>query len=599
MNAMPGRIARPASGKRRPGVLKRTPPAPQSRWLAFRALFRWLATWFEFRMKCAWDASRGDPSLEQQARRMRQALEARGGASVLVGRQLSMRIDLMPMEYSIELAQMRDNVPPMPWKEVERRIMDAIGGPLDTAFAELHPLPRTSLMAFCTYWGTLHDGRRVVVKVRREGVRTQVIADLTALAWITRILEMLTWVRSETYQHLRGELLELAKQELEFINQARFQKLFRRRAKKDGLRYASSTRVVAEISNHAVLVTEWVEGVRCSEIIQMVESGDESGLMRLAAMDIDPDVVAERLLQIGWWATLENLFFLSAPSTESVIVQPGNQIVFTNFEECGTLSATHKRLYRLALSRMCQDDVSGAGQALLQLLCPLPFIDTHDFSKRIEAGLWQALFGLRDDEAEWWERATLGIWRTVLQCAREDGFAVRLEIVRMMRSALTFDLMAARLRPDLSLLREFERYQRRADRRAATAAVRDIAKLDAQQLRSATIARVARTAEGLSRLGLWIETTVENLPIANLALSGKAATVISELLRYLFRCGGIYALTVGGLLLFRLSRGMSIDPFALLWDGVRLPALWILLAMFGIFSLRRVLYRLEDKTTGT
>jgi hypothetical protein len=53
------------------------------------------------------------------------------------------------------------------------------------------------------------------------------------------------------------------------------------------LRWLSAPRVHHELSGLEVLVTEFVDGILCSEIT--------------AATDIDPAVVSRRILEVSWW----------------------------------------------------------------------------------------------------------------------------------------------------------------------------------------------------------------------------------------------------------------------------------------------------------
>ena len=59
---------------------------------------------------------------EEQAKHLRSALERLGPTFVKLGQLLSLRPDLVPVEYSIELEKLQDNVPPFTYKEAKRII---------------------------------------------------------------------------------------------------------------------------------------------------------------------------------------------------------------------------------------------------------------------------------------------------------------------------------------------------------------------------------------------------------------------------------------------------------------------------------------------
>ena len=574
------------------------PPSPTPA-MVVRSMVRWMLSTPRYVGWRLLDRVRGRRKTEHKARRMRQAIESIGPMGVRVGRQLSMRIDLMPLEFSMELASMREERGPMPAALVISRVEKATGKPMAEVFTDFDPAPIATSTVDCVYKARLLDGTDVAVKVRREGIRVQILADLVALSWYMRLFEILTIARPGLFNHLRVELVELANEELDYNNQARFQTLFRERAARDRLDYVTAPRVHARLSNHAVMVTDRpADGVLLSDIIEAIERGDKVQLDRWAQLKIDPRKLGRRLLQVTWWASMENLFFNAQPSDDQILVLPGNQLVFLDFEDCGTLSGQNKRQLREVLASLARDNVSGAAQALVQMLSPLPFIDVYDFTKRIESGLWHELFALRDAEAGWWERTTIGLWRTVLKAAREDHVSVRLEIIRLMRSALTYDTMAVRLRPDLDLLGEFERYRVKADRRASRRYRRDMEQRDPEDLQAASVARWARVTEGAGRLGLWLENTAENLPVSNLALSGKAAYAVSQ----------GFKLATASLLMLLIGMAFDATLTGATWTewgtvervvAVTLHPLYgVLVFAVASLTLRRVLFRLDDKGEG-
>ena len=83
-----------------------------SRLQALLRLFKWLGLMAEFYLAVAGDRLRRRDNQERQAQRLRQAFERRGGAFVKLGMHLSMRVDLIPWQFSVELSRMLDHVAP-------------------------------------------------------------------------------------------------------------------------------------------------------------------------------------------------------------------------------------------------------------------------------------------------------------------------------------------------------------------------------------------------------------------------------------------------------------------------------------------------------
>lgn len=133
-------------------------------------------------------------STQDLARSLRGALEAGGPAFVKFGQLLSTRVDLLPEEYIVELAQLRDRVAPASWQSIEptldgeAQLVDAV------ARIEPEPLAAASVAQVHAAW--LNDGSEVVLKVQRPGALATLTADLDILKRLARCLQRRTdWAK--------------------------------------------------------------------------------------------------------------------------------------------------------------------------------------------------------------------------------------------------------------------------------------------------------------------------------------------------------------------------------------------------------------------
>ncbi len=533
-----------------------------------------------------------------QARIMREELERLGPSGIKIGKQISTRIDMMPLTYTLELAAMPDVAEPIETRWAVRRIERSVGRPLAEIFQHFDPTPLASTTIECVYRAVLLTGEPVSVKVRRKGVRMQVMVDLTALSFFMRALELTTILREGFTEQLRTELLAMANHQLDYTVQSRYQTLLRVRSERDGLKWVTAAPLHQELCSHAIIVSDWVEGTPLTQVLAAVETNDKDALLGLAELGIDPQKVARRMLKMAWWSSLEGLFFNAEAMPRDILVQRGSRLVFLHFEDCGTLSSRDRRLYSTLLERLGVDDVSGAAQSLVRMLSPLPFIDVYEFTKRIEGELWQRFFALQDDQAQWWERTTIGVWLAAVHAARQDGVTIRLEVVRLMRSAIAFDSIALRLDPEINLLDEFKLYRKKADFREAKRAIQTLEGMSRQEINTKVASRAARLAEGFNRAMVWLELTVDNLPVTNLALSGKAAFVASEALRAFARFLALLVVTMTWVFGSSLALGVYISPYTTLLTALQHPAFAVSFFLLLLFSARRVLFRLNDKSPG-
>ena len=122
----------------------------------------------------------------ESARAFREALEELGTTYVKLGQLLSSRPDLLPDPYIEELSQLVDDVPPVPFADIQAVILAELG---DDVFASIDPEPLAAASVAQTHRALLKSGRDVVVKVRRPGVVEQVELDLSVLRSTARLVE--------------------------------------------------------------------------------------------------------------------------------------------------------------------------------------------------------------------------------------------------------------------------------------------------------------------------------------------------------------------------------------------------------------------------
>src|SRR5918911_1758139 len=118
------------------------------------------------------------PATREGAQSFRLALEELGTTYIKLGQLLSSRPDLLPDVYIEELGRLVDEVPPVPFPEIERVVADEIG--LDV-FARIDREPVATASVAQIHRALLKSGRDVVVKVRRPGIEEQVELDLAVL----------------------------------------------------------------------------------------------------------------------------------------------------------------------------------------------------------------------------------------------------------------------------------------------------------------------------------------------------------------------------------------------------------------------------------
>ncbi|MFC0590740.1 ABC1 kinase family protein [Novosphingobium aquiterrae] len=112
-----------------------------------------------------------------------------GPVAVKLGQVLATREDLIGPEWIAALSTLQDQVPPLPFEQIEADLVASLGAPIDEVFARFDRIPIAAASIAQVHAAALRDGTEVVVKVRRPGIASRVDADLRLLRRVARLGE--------------------------------------------------------------------------------------------------------------------------------------------------------------------------------------------------------------------------------------------------------------------------------------------------------------------------------------------------------------------------------------------------------------------------
>ena len=212
-----------------------------------------------------------------EPRRAKEALvlcEQLGTTFIKLGQALSIREDLIPTAYALELRQLQDAVPPFSSEQAFDVLREQLGvKDLSEVFSSLSATPIASASIGQVYKGTLKggNGTAVAVKVQRPGILAEIALDLHVLRlatpFQTRLSNMINGLATdpadiEVALQLVDEWGRGFVAETDYRLEAKNTIDFSMYMKKRGLDAVCAPTVVTELVRDRVLVTEWVEGTR-------------------------------------------------------------------------------------------------------------------------------------------------------------------------------------------------------------------------------------------------------------------------------------------------------------------------------------------------
>jgi ubiquinone biosynthesis protein len=204
-------------------------------------------------------------SVAEKAVAFRHRLVELGPAYVKLGQVLSTRPDLLPPSYIDELSHLQDDVPPISFDEVDRIVGEELGGRLSKLFAEFDEEPLGSASLGQVHAAELRDGRPVVVKVQRPGIRSALADDILFFN------ELAGFLAAHTAAGQRIDMVGIVQQleraladELDYRVEARNAATFRKNLA--AFPRILVPRVIEAYTTERVLTTERIRGVKIGEV---------------------------------------------------------------------------------------------------------------------------------------------------------------------------------------------------------------------------------------------------------------------------------------------------------------------------------------------
>jgi ubiquinone biosynthesis protein len=166
-------------------------------------------------------AESSEPGL---AVRVRLVLEELGPSFIKLGQLLSTRADLLPADVISELKRLQDNVPPLPFGEMQRAIEEELGAPIAELFSLFEQQPLASASIGQVYRALLKTDEgeiAVVVKAQRPNVAGTIDRDIDLLYLFARAIER-SIPEARTYMPVRlvEEFDRAIRAELDFAQEA-------------------------------------------------------------------------------------------------------------------------------------------------------------------------------------------------------------------------------------------------------------------------------------------------------------------------------------------------------------------------------------------
>jgi len=278
------------------------------------------------------------PDGEADPTQLADDLENMGPTYVKIGQLLSSRSDLLPEPYLKALTRLQDKVKPFPYEDVEQIVLDELGIRISKAFSRFDPKPAAAASLGQVHHAALRDGREVMVKVQRPGIRKQVAEDFEVLGQIAEFLDAHTEIGQRYgFSAVLEEFRLTIQQELNYEREAQNLVMLGENLKE--FQHIVVPQPVRDYTTRSVLTMDYIEGRKITSISP------------LARLGVDGEVLAAELFKSYLKQILLDGIFHADPHPGNVFLTDDGRVALLDLGMVGRIAPSmQENLLKLLLA---------------------------------------------------------------------------------------------------------------------------------------------------------------------------------------------------------------------------------------------------------
>jgi ubiquinone biosynthesis protein len=358
-------------------------------------------------------------------------LEKMGPTFIKLGQLLSSRSDLLPLPYLSALARLQDDVKPFSYEEVEEIITGELGFRISKGFSYFNAIPIAAASLGQVHEAALRDGRPVVVKVQRPGIRARILEDLEVMEEIAEFLD------AHTEAGKRYQFVKL----LDEFRKSLMRELNYRKEAANLLSLAHNLREFERIQ-----VPSPIEDYTTSRVLTMeyVTGKKITSLSPLVSLELDGGVLADTLFRAYLQQVLVDGLFHADPHPGNVYLTDDRRIALLDLGMVGRVAPQMQEHLLKLLLAVSEGEAEGAADVLIKISDKRDGFDEMEFRRQIsdlviekkDASLQEVDVG----------KMILGLVRQ----AGEQGLCVAPELTLLGKTLLQLDQVGRTLDPEFN-----------------------------------------------------------------------------------------------------------------------------------------------------
>ena len=305
--------------------------------------------------------------------RVRMALEEMGPAYVKFGQMLSNRNDILPEEMISELQKLQDKVE-IQEVDIRKKLAEELNIIPEEYFQSIDEEPMASASIGQVFRAVLKNGKKVVLKVRRDNIDTIVETDLVIMKDMAKFFEKYDVnAKNMNLLYIVESFENMLKKELSLTNERKNMERFENNFKEN--EHLHVPVVYKKLSNNRILCMEFIEGIKITDKEKIKEAG------------FNPKEIASLGLELYIKQVMKYGFFHADPHPGNIFLGKDGKLIFIDFGAMGTLYPYEIELLEELTLNFLQKDVKKMIATIKELALDYNISD----EKRLERGFYDIL----------------------------------------------------------------------------------------------------------------------------------------------------------------------------------------------------------------
>ncbi len=258
--------------------------------------------------------------------RVRKMLEELGPTFIKFGQILSVRPDLIPIEFCDAFEKLQNEVPAFDYEKAKETIETELKEPLDKLFSDFGVKPVAAASLSQVHFAELKTGEKVAVKIQRPGITKVLTADLDILRILAQLAED-HFENSKLYNPVEivNEFTKTIMKELDFTVEAKNIEKFGRNFQDDDSVYIM--KVFNHLSTKKILTMERLDGIKINKFKE-IERPDCPDKKQIAINGAN--IIFKQVFTHG--------FFHADPHPGNIFILKNGQIAFLDYGMAGRIN---------------------------------------------------------------------------------------------------------------------------------------------------------------------------------------------------------------------------------------------------------------------